>query len=116
MRRGPAVWLLAAGIAIVVALALVVSPFASSSPDGLERVAIDEGFDDTATDHAAARSPLADYETEGVEGNAGVGLAGLAGVAITVIAFGALVLVLRRFRPTAARDRLSPAFRGEPRR
>ena len=49
-------------IALVVALGLVLSlgiavfaaPWASSSPDGLERVAADEGFEDSATAHATA--------------------------------------------------------------
>ena len=58
-------------IALVVALGLVLSlgiavfaaPWASSSPDGLERVAADEGFEDSATAHATADSPAADYST-----------------------------------------------------
>jgi uncharacterized membrane protein len=39
-----------AGLGIAVVLVAFVSPFASSSPDGLERVADDEGFLRTAAD------------------------------------------------------------------
>ena len=47
------------GLAVALVFAFFVSPHASSSPDGLERVAIDTGFDDEATDHALADRPLA---------------------------------------------------------
>lgn len=50
-------WLL--GVSVL--LAGVVSLYASSSPDGLERVAEDLGFLDTASDSASSSSPLADY-------------------------------------------------------
>ena len=55
------------GLAVALLLAFVVSPWASSEPDGLERVAIDQGFADNATDHATAGSPLADYAVSGVD-------------------------------------------------
>ncbi len=55
------------GLAVALVLAFFVSPFASSKPDGLEKVAIDQGFDDTAKDHALADAPLADYGVEGVD-------------------------------------------------
>jgi cobalt/nickel transport protein len=55
-------------IALTVALliACVASVMASSNPDGLEFVAGATGFLDTATDSAAAGSPLAEYATQGV--------------------------------------------------
>ena len=49
------------GLAVAFALAFFVSPYASSEPDGLERVAIDNGFADQAQEHALADGPLADY-------------------------------------------------------
>ena len=48
---------LAAGLLVAVGLALVVSGFASSSPDGLEKVAEDKGFLETAKDHLFADGP-----------------------------------------------------------
>ena len=58
---------LAAGVLVALLLAGVVSFWASSSPDGLERVAEDTGFIGTAEDHDLADSPFADYGTAGVD-------------------------------------------------
>jgi cobalt/nickel transport protein len=62
-------------------LAGVVSFYASSHPDGLEKVAGEIGFLDTAEDHAIADSPLADYGVKGVDNERlSVGLSGALGV------------------------------------
>jgi hypothetical protein len=96
----------AAGLALAVALAFVVAPRASGEPDGLERVAIDKGFAETATDHALADSPTADYGVEGVDDEGlGTGLAGALGIGVTfVLAFGLLALARR----AGGRGRASP--------
>ncbi|PRX96142.1 PDGLE domain-containing protein [Allonocardiopsis opalescens] len=89
--------------AVLVALLLagVVSFYASSSPDGLERVAEDTGLIEAADDHALAESPLADYGVAGVEDERlSVGLSGLVGVGIT-LGVGMLVFGLVRRRGTA---------------
>ena len=73
------------------------SPFASSSPDGLEKVAADKAIDRDALDHALADGPLADYSVQGVDdGRLGTGLAGVVGVAVTFAVGGCLFVVLRR--------------------
>lgn len=86
---------IAAGLLIGLALAMLVSPFASSSPDGLEKVAAGEGFVDAAQDHDLAEGPLADYGVEGVDDEkVGTALAGLIGTMITFgIALGLFGLV-----------------------
>ena len=62
-------------------LAGVVSFYASSHPDGLEKVAETVGFIETAKDHSIADSPLADYGVKGVDNERlSVGLAGVIGV------------------------------------
>ncbi len=62
-------------------LAGVVSFYASSNPDGLEKVAETIGFIETAEDHAIADSPLADYGVKGVDNERlSVGLSGVIGV------------------------------------
>jgi cobalt/nickel transport protein len=62
-------------------LAGVVSFYASSNPDGLEKVAESVGFIETAEDHAIADSPLADYGVKGVDNERlSVGLSGVIGV------------------------------------
>jgi hypothetical protein len=87
-------------------LAGIVSFYASSSPDGLESVAEDEGFLQTAEDPATAGSPFADYATEGVDDErASVGVAGVLGVLVTLaIGSGVAYVVTRR----GARDGSQP--------
>jgi cobalt/nickel transport system permease protein len=90
----------AAGLAVAALLVLVVAPLASGEPDGLERVAIDQGFADAAEDHALGDSPLADYGVSGIEDEAtGTRLSGLVGVLITFGVGAAIVgafMVIRR--------------------
>jgi len=100
--RGVAVVLLVGMIASVV-LASLVSFQSSPAPDGLERVAEDQGFAETGRDSATAGSPLADYAFGGEEDSrSSVATAGLAGVAITAaVAFGMFALLRQRGpRPT----------------
>jgi cobalt/nickel transport protein len=91
----------AAGLAVAVALALFVAPWASSSPDGLEKVAEDKGFIEKAEEAEPAweSSPIPDYAMPGLEGDhpaLATALAGLSGtVAIFLIAWG-LALVLKK--------------------
>ncbi len=95
MSRRALLW---TGLAVALLLAGLVSYYASSSPDGLEKVAGDQGFLDSAKDSATAGSPLADYGVAGVEDErASVGLAGVLGVIVTfVVAGGGFVLLARR--------------------
>ena len=94
-------WIVA--VAVTLVLAGIASFYASSSPDGLERVATDEGFADTARDHDLADSPLADYGVEGVDdARASVGVAGVVGVAATLAVGGALFWLVRRRGAAAA--------------
>jgi len=68
-------------------LAIFLSPFASSSPDGLEKVAEDKGFLSRAEGAEVwESSPIPDYAMPGLgEGAIATGAAGLAGVAITFV-------------------------------
>lgn len=82
---------------LALTLAGVVSFYASSSPDGLEKVAEDRGFIDTARDHDLSASPLADYGVKGVEDTRlSGGLAGIIGVGATLALGSGVFLVLRR--------------------
>lgn len=74
-------WMVLAAVIMVAAFA---SPFAASSPDGLERVAEDKGFMHRNTSYLAA--PVADYLFPGIN-NEGVATA-VAGVFGTVFTFG----------------------------
>jgi cobalt/nickel transport system permease protein len=90
---------------VTIALAVLVSPYASSQPDGLEKVAADRGIDRDAVPHALDDSPLADYGVEGLDDSRlGTGLAGLVGVLATFAVGSGVVLLARRrrHRPAAA--------------
>ncbi|MEZ5260340.1 MAG: PDGLE domain-containing protein [Acidimicrobiales bacterium] len=105
------------GLAVALVLAGIVSFYASSSPDGLEKVAEDKGFIDTATQHATGDGPLADYGVSGVDNERlSGGLAGVIGVGLTVVIAGGLFLGLRavRRRTEAGGDRPPTAVGGAP--
>lgn len=93
-------------LAVCVALATLLSPFASSSPDGLERVAEDHGFAGKASQTPAwQHAPAADYAVPGLRREGlSTAVAGLAGTAATFAAASALTALLAR-RRKAARDR-----------
>lgn len=85
------------GLLVSALLAGGASFYASSSPDGLEKVAQDVGFIDTAKDHANSDTALADYGVKGVENERlSVGVAGVIGVIATGAISGGLFLLLRR--------------------
>lgn len=87
---------------VSIAVAGVLSYYASSSPDGLEKVAEDTGFLETAEDSAVSGSPLADYGVAGLDNERlSVGLSGIIGIFVTaLIAFGVFALA-KRFKSGA---------------
>jgi cobalt/nickel transport system permease protein len=90
-------WFLLAGLAVALLLAGVVSFYASSAPDGLEKVADDHGLDAGATASHTDGSPLAGYSVAGVSNERlSVGVAGVVGVAVTFAIAGGLFLAVRR--------------------
>ncbi|MFJ4693970.1 energy-coupling factor ABC transporter permease [Streptomyces sp. NPDC088766] len=98
------------GLVTSLVLAGFVSFYASSAPDGLEKVAADKGIDDRTEEHAAADSPLADYGVEDVDdARLSGGLAGVIGVGATVVAGSTVFWAVRRRRgadasPTAVEN------------
>jgi cobalt/nickel transport protein len=77
------------GLVVSLFLAGVISFYASSSPDGLEKVAEDIGFIQTAKEHTNSKGTLADYGVKGIENErASVGVAGVIGVVGTAIVTG----------------------------
>lgn len=84
-----------AALGFALLLAVVVSIWASSNPDGLEYVAETTGFAGAASDSATAGSPLADYSVAGLDPWLSVLIVGLVGCAVT---FGVAWLVARLAR------------------
>lgn len=92
MRR-----ILITGALVAVVLAAVVSGFASSAPDGLERVAADHGIAAAEQPSVTAGSPLADYTLPGMGERTAAAGAGLVGLAVTAaIGFGLFYLLKGR--------------------
>ncbi|MDA0178866.1 energy-coupling factor ABC transporter permease [Solirubrobacter phytolaccae] len=81
------------GLAVAIGLATAASPFASSHPDGLERVAEDKGF---AVAGQASSGPISDYAFPGLDdARLATGLAGFAGT-LAVFAVGSALVRGRR--------------------
>ena len=96
------------GLLVAAGLALFVSGFASSSPDGLEKVARDKGFLQQARDHLFADGPLAGYTVRGIDDQRlSTGVSGLIGVLVTFGLGLALFALVRAMRPR--RDRSGPS-------
>jgi len=103
-KQKPLTLFVVLGLAVALIFAFFVSPLASSEPDGLERVAMDQGFDDQALQHAVAGGPLADYAVAGVHNSwLATGLSGVIGVALCFLIAAAALLAIRvnRSRRTA---------------
>lgn len=89
------------GLGIALVVAVFISPFASSDPDGLERVAQDLEFEDKAIEDAPANklpfyTVFEEYALRGVPEVVATPLAGLAGTVVTFgLAWGAGKLLIR---------------------
>ena len=88
-------WFTILALALAIGLATAASPFASASPDGLQRVAGEKGFAARAETH---KGPLGDYAVGGVsDGRLATGLAGFAGTLIVfAVGAGVATVVQRR--------------------
>lgn len=95
----------ASALLVSVSLALFVGPSASPAPDGLEKVASEQGFGDAAKESPVQGGPLAGYSVRGVEDERlGTGVAGLVG---TLLTFGLGLGLFGLVR--AAKSRSNPA-------
>jgi cobalt/nickel transport protein len=89
------------GVGIALLIAIFLSPFASSDPDGLDRAAQDHGFDQTAVEsHFSHKLPFYglfdEYALRGVPETIATPLAGLAGTLVTFgLAWGAGKLLVK---------------------
>ena len=88
------------GLAIAGVVAALAAAFASGDPDGLDSVAIQQGFEEAGREPALQVLP--DYTIPGLDGTASTVVAGIVGIAIVC----ALVFLLGRL---LARRRKGPA-------
>ena len=89
-------------LAIAIGLGTAASPFASSAPDGLERVAADKAFLEAGKlAPIQERAPARDYAIPGIaDERLATGLAGFLGT-LAVFAAGYGIAVARGRRPAA---------------
>ena len=91
------------GLAIAAVVAILASAFASGDPDGLDSVAIEQGFEEAGKEPGFELLP--DYTIPGLDGTQSTILAGIVGIAIVfglVLLLGRL-LARRRRKGSAAR-------------
>lgn len=101
------------GVLVALILAGLVSFYASSSPDGLNKVAIDQGFSSSEKQHGAADGPLAGYEAEGIAAERiSGGVAGVVGSLTVLLLAGGLAFAVRRRGGTAEVERTADASSG----
>jgi hypothetical protein len=88
----------ALALSLAIGLAFFLSPHASSSPDGLNRVAGDKGFDASARVHAIQEdSPIPGYAFPGIDDEKlAQGVAGFVGtLGVFALGYGAAVTIRR---------------------
>jgi cobalt/nickel transport protein len=91
-------WLFAAiGAAVSLLLVVILSPYASDKPDGLEYVAEEKGFlERTQGKEVLKSTPLPDYSVEGIESErASTVIAGVIGTAVCLGGGLALAFALK---------------------
>lgn len=95
------------GLIISLVLAIFLSPFASSWPDGLEKVAKNIGFLSKGEGTELFHSPIPDYAIPGIANEAvATALAGAVGTLIAFgIAYGVGVLVKKRTQASCDKRR-----------
>jgi cobalt/nickel transport protein len=97
MRSVPLRWVALGVLVVALVLAGVVSHYASSDPDGLNRVAQDKGFSGTEEQHRAADGPFAGYATADVDNERlSGGLAGVVGVLVVLALGSGVAYAVRR--------------------
>jgi len=102
------------GLSVALLIAVFLSPFASSNPDGLDRVAQDYGFDEQAAENPPAHqfpfySIFEEYAVRGVPDAVATPLAGLVGTLATFgIAWSVGKLLVKGDDPARV-DRIPPS-------
>ncbi len=86
------------GLMTALVLALLISPFASPWPDGLERVAKDQGFLEKGEEPPVFAAPVPDYSFPGICNKEwATSITGLIGtMAMFGIGYGVAALIKRR--------------------
>lgn len=84
------------GLAIAGVIAALAAVFASGDPDGLDSVAIDQGFEEAGKDPGFQILP--DYTIPGLDGTSSTMVAGIVGIAVVFLLVFLLGRLLARRR------------------
>ena len=88
------------GLAIAAVIAILAANFASGDPDGLDSVAIKQGFEEAGKDPGFQVLP--DYTIPGLDGTASTIVAGMVGIAVVFLLVFLLGRLLARRRKDSA--------------
>jgi hypothetical protein len=88
------------GLAIAGVIAILAAVFASGDPDGLDSVAIDQGFEEVGKDPGFEILP--GYTIPGLEGSGSTIVAGIVGIVVVFLLVFVLGRLLARRRKGAA--------------
>jgi uncharacterized protein involved in exopolysaccharide biosynthesis len=91
-------WWWVAGLAIAGVVAALAAAFASRDPDGLDSVAIEQGFEETGQEPGFEILP--DYAIPGIDGTVSTIIAGIVGIVVVFV----LVLLLGRLLARRRKD------------
>ena len=83
-------------LTLSIGVAMLLAPFASEFPDGLEKVAKSLGFLERGT--SKVTSPMPDYQIPGLNGGISTAMAGIVGVLVTFIVAYIIIKILHRKR------------------
>jgi len=93
------------GLGLALLLGMFLSPFASQSPDGLEKVAADKGFLQKGEVAPTLAAPIPDYAMPGIKREgAATAAAGLLGTLIAFAAACAAGALVKRMRDSKRPD------------
>lgn len=99
-----------AGLGVALFVAILLSPFASKDPDGLDRVSQDHQFEDKAIENAPAQklpfyAIFDEYAARGLPEGIATPVAGFVGTLVTFgLAWGVGKLVVRNSASTSEED------------
>lgn len=95
------------GLLISIILAVFISPFASESPDGLERVAKDLNFINRAEGKEVIQAPLPDYSVPSIKNKTISGsFAGFIGTVITFVIAVVIGYVFKLYKSKSKNDQV----------
>ncbi len=88
------------GLLLAFSISILFVPFASQSPDGLEKVAAEQGFASKENENPSLAAPFADYRIPGIsDKNVSAAISGVIGALAVFCTAGGISALLKRRKP-----------------